>query len=284
MPIKNLMNIDKLLDIRLPLSIMTSAGKNIQGIVVEVAGEESFLFSPDEPEKLKNNALLKITDGRDSAMVRVIESTESGIVLSIETQVKPPDERREDVRINDKIFYKATFLGHGHESEDAISKAMAKINTEKLIINSFLKGRYGMSGSDELSYSMETRVNPEIWEINRKLDLVILMSVTEDFKELIRSVPRDANICAGGIRFLSQTAFDVMDIIEISMVLPMSPILYIRLVAEVIRVKTIAVDGKEQHSIVARFYNMDPEMKEDIVHYIFKRQREILRRRMDIER
>jgi len=278
------MNIDKLLDIRLPIILNTATGKSIHGAIAEITGDESFLFRADAPCKLETNSLVKISDGKDSALVRVIESTETGLVLNIETQVKPADERREDVRINDKIFYKATLLGHVHESEDVISVAMSKIRSEKLIINSFLKGRYGMSAGDDYIYAGETRTDPEIWEINRKLDLMIYLFLTEDFKELIRSIPKDVNISAGGIRFISQTALDVMDIIEFSMALPMSPLLYIRLVAEVIRVKTLAVEGKEQHSIVARFLHMDPETKDDIVHYIFKRQREILRRRLDVDR
>jgi c-di-GMP-binding flagellar brake protein YcgR len=109
------------------------------------------------------------------------------------------------------------------------------------------------------------------------------MLLTEDFKDIIRTHPKDVNISAGGIRFISQTQLDIMDIIELNMVLPMSTLLYVRAVAEVIRVKTLSVEGREQHSIVARFLHLDPETKEDIVHYIFKRQREILRRRLDFE-
>jgi c-di-GMP-binding flagellar brake protein YcgR len=151
-------------------------------------------------------------------------------------------------------------------------------------LNSFLKGRYGMPGFDEIPYTHDSQTNQDIWELNRKLDLIIYLFLADDFKELMHSSPKDVNISAGGIRFISQTTLDVMDIIELHMILPMSPLLYIRLVAEVIRVKTLAVDGKEQHSIVARFLHMDPETKEDIVHYIFKRQREILRRRRDLDR
>ena len=227
--------------------------------------------------------MIKVSDGKDSVLAKVIESTNAGIRLSIETQAKPTDERREDVRINDKIFYKVTLLGHTNESEDVISLAMARIYSEKLIIKSFIKGGYGITGSEDVSYTHDALANREVWELGRKLDLVIYMLLTDDFKDIIRTHPKDVNISAGGIRFISQTPLDIMDIIELHMVLPMASLLYVRVIAEVIRVKTLAVEGREQHSVVARFMHLDPETKEDVVHYIFKRQREILRRRLDFE-
>jgi hypothetical protein len=277
------MNIDKLLDIRTPLSVNTAKGNSIEGVITDIIGEDIFIFKPDKFFNIEPDKLIKLSDGKDSVLAKVIETTNAGIRLCIEAQAKPVDERREDVRINDKIFYKATLLGHVHEREDIISAAMTRIHSEKLIINSFIKGRYGITGSEDIPYTHDAKSNHEIWELNRKLDLIILMFLTDEFKELIRSSPKDVNISAGGIRFLSQTPLDVMDIIEFHMVLPMSPLLYIRVIAEVIRVKTLAIEGREQHSIVARFLSLDQEIKEDIVHYIFKRQREILRRRLDFE-
>ena len=277
------MNIDKLLDIRMPLLVCTAAGKKIEGVITDIIGEDIFIFKPSNPLSVEPDKLIKVSDGKDSVLAKVIKTTGVGIRLSIETQAKPTDERREEVRINDKIFYKATLLGHAHESEDVISLAMARIHSERLIIKSFIKGGYGITGSEDISYTNDTLANREIWELNRKLDLIIYMLLTEDFKDIIRTHPKDVNISAGGIRFISQTQLDIMDIIELNMVLPMSTLLYVRVVAEVIRVKTLSVEGREQHSIVARFLHLDPETKEDIVHYIFKRQREILRRRLDFE-
>jgi hypothetical protein len=278
------MNIDKLLDIRKPMSVCTTAGQKIKGVITDIIGEDIFIFKPAESIIVEPEKMIKVSDGKDSVLAKVIKTTGAGIRLSIETQVNLTDERREEVRINDKIFYKATLLGHVHESEDVISNAMVKIHSERLIINSFIKGRYGITGSEDIQYTNDTQINREIWELNRKLDLIIYMFLTDEFKEIIQTNPKDVNISAGGIRFISQTQLDIMDIIELNIVLPMSTLLYVRVIAEVIRVKTLAVEGKEQHSIVARFLNLDPETKEDIVHYLFKRQREILRRRLDLER
>jgi c-di-GMP-binding flagellar brake protein YcgR len=73
-----------------------------------------------------------------------------------------------------------------------------------------------------------------------------------------------------------------MDYLELGMILPMIPLLFIRLAAQVIRVKTLTFDERERYSIVARYIEMDQETRDDIIHYLFRRQRELLRRRQDL--
>ena len=98
------MNIDKLLDIRVPLSVQTAKGHIIEGVITDLIGEDIFIFKPAKPFNIEPDNLIKISDGKDSVLAKVIEATNTGIRLSIEAQAKPVDERREDVRINDKIF------------------------------------------------------------------------------------------------------------------------------------------------------------------------------------
>jgi c-di-GMP-binding flagellar brake protein YcgR len=62
----------------------------------------------------------------------------------------------------------------------------------------------------------------------------------------------------------------------------MIPLLFIRLAAQVIRVKTLTFEERERYSIVARYIEMDQETRDDIIHYLFRRQRELLRRRQDL--
>ena len=110
------------------------------------------------------------------------------------------------------------------------------------------------------------------------------MNLAEDFKQLMQTIPQDVNISASGIRFITDTPYDVMDILEVGMILPMVPLLFIRLAAEVLRVKTLTRKDGEHYSVVARFIEMDQETKDDIVRYLFRRQREMLRRRQDLAR
>lgn len=275
------MNIDKLLDLRAGLAAFTAEGNKIDGAVEEIMGEDIFIFKPVRSIAIEPGRLLKISDGRDAVLARVIEHAGNGVKLLVESQVKPSDERRQDVRINDKIYLRVRLVGHALGHEQALAQTLEKIRANKLLIDSFLKGLYGYPGADEIPYTRETPMNQAIWELNRKLDLLIHMNLAEDFKQLMQTVPHDVNISASGIRFIADTPFDVMDILEMGMILPMVPLLFIRLAAEVIRIKTLTHKGRECFSVVARFIEMDQESKDDIVRYLFRRQREMLRRRQD---
>ena len=50
----------------------------------------------------------------------------------------------------------------------------------------------------------------------------------------------------------------------------MVPLLFIRLAAQVIRIKTLTHKDHERYSVVARFIEMDQESKDDIVRYLFR--------------
>ena len=276
------MNIDKLLDVTAGTVVSTAEGTKVNGTVGEITEEDIFVFTPERPIKIDPGKLLKISDGKDSILARVLSQNEQGFRLHVESQAKPTDERRQDVRINDKIYLDVRLLGHAQGYEQALAQALERMRANKLIIDSFLKGKYGFPGADEMLYTRETPVNQAIWELNRKLDLLIHMSLADDFKQLMMTIPQDVNISATGVRFISETAFDVMDYLELGMILPMIPLLFIRLAAQVIRVKTLTFDERERYSIVARFIEMDQESRDDIIHYLFRRQRELLRRRQDL--
>ncbi|HQP32392.1 MAG TPA: PilZ domain-containing protein [Deltaproteobacteria bacterium] len=275
------MNIDKLLDLRAGLTAFTAEGNKIDGVVEEIIGEDTFLFKPVRSIGIEPGRLLKISDGRDAVLARVLEHADNGVTLLVESQVKPSDERRQDVRINDKVYLKVRLVGHALGHEQALEQTLEKIRANKLIIDSFLKGQYGYPGADEIPYTRETPTSQAIWELNRKLDLLIHMNLAEDFKQLMQTVPQDVNISASGLRFIADTPYDVMDVLEIGMILPMVPLLFIRLAAQVIRIKTLTHKGRECYSVVVRFIEMDQESKDDIVRYLFRRQREMLRRRQD---
>jgi hypothetical protein len=276
------MNIDKLLDVTAGTVVSTAEGTKVNGTVGEITEEDIFVFTPERPIKIDPGKLLKISDGKDSILARVLSQNEQGFRLHVESQAKPTDERRQDVRINDKIYLDVRLLGHAQGYEQALAQALERMRANKLIIDSFLKGKYGFPGADEMLYTRETPVNQAIWELNRKLDLLIHMSLADDFKQLMMTIPQDVNISATGVRFISETAFDVMDYLELGMILPMIPLLFIRLAAQVIRVKTLTFDERERYSIVARYIEMDQETRDDIIHYLFRRQRELLRRRQDL--
>jgi c-di-GMP-binding flagellar brake protein YcgR len=105
------------------------------------------------------------------------------------------------------------------------------------------------------------------------------MYLAEDFRELMKTSPRDVNISASGIRFISSEQYEKGDLLEIQLILPMVPLLFIRLVGEVIRVKPVTSYETSRNAVAVRYSQIDSESKDDIIRYLFRRQRELLRNR-----
>jgi hypothetical protein len=273
------MNIDNLLNLNAGVYAHVSGGNKVPGEVSEVLGEDFFLFSPKGSLDVSEGSLVRISDGQDSVLAKVEEITERGIRMCIESYASPGSERRQDVRIYDKIYFRSEFLCHGDRKTQVLPTTLERMRSNKLIIDSFLKGKYGYPGVDEVPYTKESPFNQAIWEINRKLDLLIHMYLTEEFRELIKTSPRDVNISASGIRFISRDSYEKGDLLEINLILPMVPLLFVRLVGDVIRLKPVTSYETKRSAVAVRFLQMDPESKDDIIRYLFRRQRELLRKR-----
>jgi len=256
------MNIDNLLNLKSGVFAHVAGGEKVTGEVIEVLDDDQFVFSPKGDMPLKEGTMVRLSDGQDSILAKVLELLPSGIKMALECYVSPGDERRQDARVYDKVYLKVKFLSHAERKTEALADSMEKIMGNRLIINSFIKGNYSYPGKDEMPFSIH-------------------MFLADDFSELMRSVPRDVNISASGLRFIAKESFKVGDIIEMSLILPMAPLLYLHLVGDVLRVKSVTSYGNPRYAVAARFLQIDTDTKEDIIKYLFRRQREFLRRRQD---
>lgn len=273
------MNIDSLLNLNLGVFAHTADGKKIRGEVTEILEEDFFIFSTKEHLGASEGTLIRISDGQDSVLAKVTEVSPGGFRMSIECYASPGNERRQDVRIYDKVCLHAKFLCHSDKRIEALPEAMERIRANKLIIDSFLKGKYGYTGSEEASAQRDSSLQHSLWELNRKLDLLIHMYLAEDFMALMKTPPRDVNISASGIRFISKEPFAVGDLLEINLILPMAPLLFLRLVGDVIRIKPVTCYEVDRYAVALRFLQVDADTREDVIRYLFKRQREVLRKR-----
>ncbi len=277
------MNIDSLLDLKIETVAYSSDGTKTSGKVTDVSGDDVFTFIPDGVLNVEAGRLLKISDGKDAILAKVLDVMDSGLRMCIECYASPGNERRQDVRINDKIYYSVSFVSHADRRAEVLPVALEKIRANKLLIDSFLKGQYGYPGSENTPHTREAPYNQAIWELNRKIDLLIHMYLSEDFKNLMGSIPRAVNISASGMRFISEEKFEDGDLLEIGLILPMVPLLYMRFVGEVIRVKGITSYETDRYAVATRFINIENDVRDDIIRYLFRRQREILRRRQDLD-
>lgn len=277
------MNIDNLLNLNAGIQAMLTNGSRVAG-TVEVLGDERFVFSPRQPIEVKEGMLLRLSDGQDSVLAKVEEITPEGIRLCVECYASPGDERRQDARVYDKIYLKTKFLCREDRKVETFQEARERIVANKLIIDSFVRGKFGPPGVEEMPFTRESLFNnPIVWEINRKLDLLIHMYLGDDFMELMRTPQKDVNLSASGIRFITKESFQPGDLVEVSMILPMAPLLYLQLLGDVLRIKPVTSGETARSAIAVRFLQVDNDTKEDIIRYLFKRQREVLRKRQGLE-
>ena len=233
------MKIDNLLNLNAPIQALLANGGKVAG-TVETIDDDVFRFSPRDAIDVKEGALLRFSDGQDSIMAKVEEVSPAGIRLRVECYASPGDERRQDARVYDKIYLKTKFLCHADRKVETFQEARERIVSNKLIIDSFVHGKFGPPGVEEMPFSRESLFNnPVIWEINRKLDLLIHMYLGDDFMELMRTPQKDVNLSASGIRFITKEQYEPGDLLEVSMILPMTPLLYIQLIGDVLRLKPV---------------------------------------------
>ena len=273
------MNIDSLLDLGSVLYAAGPDGKKVQGKIIDSGDENAFLFESQEVLNTAVGAIIKVSDGHDSVFAKVIECTGKGLKLSMECYISQGHERRQDVRIYDRVYYSTNLICHASEKSRQLPAALEQIRASKLIIDSFLKGKYGYPGFDEPVFQKETLQSQGLWEINRKLDLLIHMFLAEDFKSLMSTSPKDVNISASGLRFISTQGFEIGDLIEIRLILPMAPLLFIKLVGEVIRQKALTSTQAKRYAVAVKYLQVDNDTREDIIRFLFRRQREVLRKR-----
>ena len=108
--------------------------------------------------------------------------------------------------------------------------------------------------------------------LSTKLDAIINMLVFQ--REGFSSLPfKHVNISGGGLSFASKDRFNNGDIVEIKMMLPIMPPVALYIYGEVVKIET-QVNG---YMIAVKYIEMEEDIRDEIVKFVFKRQREILR-------
>ena len=121
-------------------------------------------------------------------------------------------------------------------------------------------------------------VSPQIWkmlaDINSKLGL-ILEKLYFESEGLSHASCMPVNISASGLKLTVPEHAEPGDILEVKMSLPVSPPIGIVAYGEVTRASEC---GHGHWEVALQFINMDDDVRDEIIHYTFKRQREINRK------
>jgi|WetSurMetagenome_2_1015567.scaffolds.fasta_scaffold249848_2 hypothetical protein len=126
--------------------------------------------------------------------------------------------------------------------------------------------------------SSDETLQPQTWKIlvaiNKKLDLIMERLHLESEK-FLAAENRQVNLSESGMRFAIDERVEADDIIEIKMILPAYPPVGILTFGKVVRV---AARGDNTYDIAVHFLDtdIDSKVKEEIVKYLIRRQREML--------
>lgn len=112
--------------------------------------------------------------------------------------------------------------------------------------------------------------------MNQKLDLIInhLAYQGQDIKSMSFL---DINISGGGVSFNTKEKWQPGDLLQIKLALSQQPPLLVCLYGEVVRVEI----GDGDFLMAVKFVSMEESIREKVIQFVFKRQREILREKRE---
>lgn len=121
--------------------------------------------------------------------------------------------------------------------------------------------------------SGDIRMWKAILAINKKLDM-ILDTLHLQAEGLTREENKAVNVSASGIRFIVNDVIETGDNLEIKMLLPTLSVIHTW--GPVVAVKD---NGDGTREVSVQFHDLDDDMKDEIIQYTLKHQREMIRKR-----
>jgi hypothetical protein len=124
-------------------------------------------------------------------------------------------------------------------------------------------------------------IHPQLWkmlvDISAKLSLVLERLLLES-EGMTRAENKKVNVSAAGIRFTTEEKIELGDVVEVKMLLPACPPVGILTYGDVTRVLDL---GKGEYEVALQFTDMDDEVRDELIQYALKRQREIIRKQRE---
>ncbi len=159
--------------------------------------------------------------------------------------------------------------------DDAFPIKLRKIK-EKPLVSRFLTYYAPSKLSTVNTEYHEDALMRTMQEINRKLDYLINTLILKEEGLLFEDI-KPVNISASGIRVDLEEEAEVGDVIELKMVLPSTPPIALLTYGEVVRVSKKERDGKTVYETALRFTEMSEDIRDEIIQYTLKREREIIK-------
>ena len=147
------------------------------------------------------------------------------------------------------------------------------IDEEESVAQSFTLKPF-IEEKEKVSENVDPFVVKSLTDINTKLSLVLSMLSREEETCVFTQHPTEANLSESGIGFTMKEEVKKGDFLEMEILMPTFPTVIIKVWGRVIRIKPLPEGG---YRIGVQYTHIKEEDQDSIVHYLFKRQREILR-------
>lgn len=108
--------------------------------------------------------------------------------------------------------------------------------------------------------------------LSAKLDTIIRL-ITLQKEGYFGLTPKAVNISGGGLSFSAPQGIALGEILEIKMMLTLQQPIAIALYGEVVK----SVAHESGHIIAVRYVQMDEAVRDEIIRFVFEREREIIR-------
>ncbi|MEO5355826.1 MAG: PilZ domain-containing protein [Nitrospirae bacterium YQR-1] len=248
-----------------------SLGKNINVVCKIMPKPEQYIASVVEI----NNDVIFLNVKEGAANLRI------GMSLVVATETMDYYTEVADVKGNI-----VTLKVHGSEKrdyfrvDDTFPVVITSIAGNPYEKKSKILSEYGLELSDMRSYMVDVpdeNISPVLWkmlvDINMKVGL-ILDRLFLDHEGLMKAPERAVNISGSGIRLRLDKKFELHDNVAVKMLLPSSPPIGLSAMGVVV-LSQVVEDGRFDTAI--SFTNIEEGVRDEIIQYTLKRQREVLR-------
>lgn len=180
----------------------------------------------------------------------------------------PQDERREWIRIDDRILMEYRLLTEsgstlptelGPATAESISEAVMKPTAELL-------ARSGES-------LMGSPVLPWIMKVDYLLEVILHALAASQPASVSMARPMDVNLSGGGVGFSVNRAFASGDRLALKLILP--PFIPIQTVVRVIR--SVPQTNGDGFTVATEFVDLKPDDQEHVIRHVLQTQAERLR-------
>lgn len=182
------------------------------------------------------------------------------------------DERRSDVRGDLSFPVKIETLSRKEYEERKLHQG--KIFSRSLSDLSFNLGQSTETGRSE----MDAFFLKYLLQLDEKLERILSLLLGERKKEKSVLDGVGLDISGSGMKFCSDHSLVLGQIVHAKLFLSNPPFTFVDVFGEVIWINPVDHDGATLYHIGLRFLELSSAHKENIVNFVFKKQREAIRR------